>query len=215
MKILTVLLLLITTNVFAASAVVRSGEYIDQYAISDPGNVSGLDNVRVIISFGVTEVVIQASGIDNNTSKESLLCWNDNTILECPDDDVGGGVARMPALAFLEEQFLAGTVTVGAPLSDLRQKAIYLAFWHEYRTEKVVEDSIAEMVLEGLNAVQQRRALKYIYFGLGIDLVTAQALANNRITNSIQATYDEYGLATVPQQDRRLLILFGEVGWFE
>ena len=198
-----------------ASAVVRSGEYIDQYAIDDPGNVSGLDNIRIFISHGLTEVVVQVSGINTHTYQESLLCWNDGTILECPDDDIGGGVARMPAIAFLEEQFLAGTVTTGAPLTDLAEKAIYLAFWHEYRTAKVITDSIAEMVTELLNDLQQRRALKYIYFGLGIDLVTAQALANDRITNGVAATYTDYGLATVPLQDRRLLILFGSVGWFE
>lgn len=198
-----------------ATATLRQGVFVDQYAIDDPGNASGFDNNRVFISHQVNEVVIQVSGVNLHTSSEALLCWDDPDILECPDDDIGGGVSRMPVLTFLDGIMLAGGVTVGVDLTDLQEKSIYLAFWHEYRTKKLVTDSIAEMVTEGLNATQQRRALKFIYFGNGIDIVTAQALANDRITNGVIATYGDYGLATIPLQDRRLLKLFGEVGWFE
>lgn len=198
-----------------ASAVLRQGVFIDQYAIDDPGNASGFDNNRIFISHQVNEVVIQVSGANLHTSSEALLCWDDPEILECPDDDLGGGVFRMPVLTFLNDIQIAGGVTVGAPLTDLQEKSRYLAFWHEYRTKKMITDSIAEMVTDGLNALQQKRALKYIYFGNGIDIVTAKTLADNRIDFGTIATYGDYNLATIPLQDRRLLKLFGEVGWFE
>ena len=197
-----------------ATATLRQGTYVDQYKIDDLGGE--YDNYLVIISHQVNEVLIQVSSVNFHTQKEALLCWDDPYIIECPEDDIGGGVYRMPILVLLDSIMAAGGVTVGADLSDARQKSIYLGFWHEYRTHKlVVEDSIDQMILDGLNATQQRRALKFIYFGSGIDIDTAQALANNRITNGVSATYDEYGLSTIPLQDRRLLKLFGEVGWFE
>lgn len=198
-----------------ATSTIRQGEFIDQYAIEDPGNASGFDNNRIYISHQVNEVVIQVSGANYYTSQEALLCWDDPDIIECPNDDIGGGVLRMPALSFLADIQDAGGVTVGADLSELQEKAIYLAFWHEYRTKKLVTDSLAQMAVEGLNENQRRRALKFIYFGNGIDITTAQSLANDRVTNGIIATYNDYNLATVPLQDRRLLKLFGEVGWFE
>lgn len=207
-----IFLLMFAVPAMSATAVMRQSEFIDQYKISDPGG--DYDNHLIFISFGLTEVVIQTSSVDFNTQKESLLCWNED-VPECPDDDIGGGVFRMPALTLLAEIQISGGITVGADLSDIAMKSIFLAFWHEYRTEKLVEDSITEMALEGLNDLQQRRALKYIYFGNGIDIDTAQSIANNRITNSVQATYNDYGLATMPLQDRRLLKLFGVVGWFE
>lgn len=199
----------------AQSAVYRQGQFIDQYAIDDPGNASGFDNNRVFISHQVNEVVIQVSGVNQHTSSEALLCWDDPDILECPDDDLGGGVFRMPVLKFLNDIMVAGAVTVGADLSDAAEKSIYLAFWHEYRTKKLITDSVAEMAIEGLNAVQQKRALKFIYFAQGVDLVTAKTLADDRIDFGTIATYGDYGLATIPLHDRRLLKLFGEVGWFE
>lgn len=198
-----------------ATATIRQGQFIDQYAIDDPGNASGFDNNRIFISHQVNEVVIQVSGVNKHTSSEALLCWDDPDIIECPNDDIGGGVLRMPTLSFLADIQDAGGVVVGADLSDLQEKSIYLAFWHEYRTKRLVTTSIEEMALEGLNENQRRRALKFIYFGNGIDITTAQQLANDRITNGIVATYDDYNLATIPLQDRRLLKLFGEVGWFE
>lgn len=198
-----------------ATAVHRQGEFIDQYAIDDPGNASGFDNIRIIISHGLSEVLIQTSGVDFTTSKANLLCWNDPDVVECPNDDIGGGVYREPEIMLLEEIFLAGGVTVGADLADLREKEIYLGFWHEYRTAKVIDDVIVELDLLGLNDLQKVRNLRSVYFGLGIDWTTSQTLAQNRINNSIEATYVDYNLATVPLQDRRLLILFGTVGWFE
>lgn len=197
-----------------ATAVLRQGAFIDQYAIDDPGNASGFDNNRIFISHNVAEVVIQVSGANLHTSSESLLCWDDPSVIECPDDDLGGGVFRMPVLKFLNDIMVAGGVTVGAALTDLAEKSIYLAFWHEYRTKKLVTDSITEMTTEGLNAVQQKRALKFIYFGNGVDIITAKTLADARIDSGSIAAYGDYNLATMPLQDRRLLLLFGEVGWF-
>lgn len=215
-KLLFAVILMITAHqALAATAVLRQGVFIDQYKIDDPGNASGFDNNLLFFSHRVNEVVLQVSSVNTHTSKENLLCWGDSEVVECPGDPDGQGGILSPVIYFLEQILLANGVTVGADLTDLAEKSIYLAFWHEYRTHKLVEDSIAEMVTEGLNELQQRRALKFIYFGNGIDIVTAQALANNRITNGVSATYDEYGLATMPLQDRRLLKLFGQVGWFE
>lgn len=199
----------------AATAIVREGEFVAQYNLSDPGNASGFDNNRVFVSHQIAEVVIRVSGANAHTSSESWLCWSDPDETLCPDDDIGGGIMRMPVLKFLADIQIAGEVTRGANLTDLQEKAIYLAFWHEYRTKRLVTTSIAEMVTEGLNATQQRRGLKFIYFSNGVDLATAQALANDRINNGTIATYEDYGLATMPLQDRRLLKLFSEVGWFE
>lgn len=213
-KLLTMFLVLFTVNVFAATAVLRQGTYIEQYNISDPGNVSGFDNNRVFISWKTAEVVIQVSGANKHTSSESLYCWEDPDVIECPDDDIGGGVLRSPVLVFLNNIMLERGVTIGARLNGIAERSIYLAFWHEYRTKRLVTTSVARMALDGLNATQQRRALKFIYFGNGIDIVTAQSLANARINSGTVATYDQYNLNNIPIQDRRLIKLFGEAGWF-
>jgi len=212
-KLIVLLLVLFTTQIFAATAVLRQGQYIDQYKFDAPG--TDFDNHLIFFSHRVNEAVIQISSIDYHTSKESLLCWGDSDITECPDDDIGGGVLRSPAIVLLNTIQTEGGVTVGADLTDLAEKSIYLAFWFEYRAHKVFQDSLAEMVLEGLNELQQRRSLKYVIFGNGVDFDTSQAVANNWITNGIQPTYNDLNLATMPLQDRRLLILFNEVGWFE
>ena len=196
-----------------ATAIIRQGGYVDQYNISDPGNVSGFDNNRVFISWKTAEVVIRVSGVNFHTSSESMLCWEDPDVVECPDDDIVGS-PRMPVIVFLNSIMREGGVTVGADLSDAAERMIYLSFWHEYRTKKLVTDSVAEMVVDGLNETQQRRALKYIYYGNGIDITTAQLLANDRITNGAVATYDNYNLTNIPIQDRRLLKLLGESGWY-
>jgi len=215
LAVLSLAVLLWSTGAMAqATAVIRQGDFIDQYAIDDPGNPSGFDNNRIYISHKVAEVVIQESGANTHTRSESLLCWEDSEEVLCPDDDIGGGVMRMPTVVFLDDIMLSGGVTVGADLTELQEKLIYLAFWHEYRTKKLITDTIAEMDLEGLNATQQKRGLKFVYFGNGIDIVTAKTLADARIDFGTVATYDEYDLATIPLQDRRLLRLFGEVGWF-
>lgn len=212
-KILVLFLVLFTMQAFAATAVLRQGQYIDQYKIDDPGG--DFDNHLLFFSHRVNEIVIQTSSVNYHTSKEALYCWQNSDFTECPDDDIGGGVFRSPAIVLLNQIQLEGGVTVGAYLTDLAEKSIYLAFWFEYRSHKVFQDSVDEMVLEGLNELQQRRSLKYVIFGNGIDLVTSQAVANNWITNGIQPTYNDLNLATMPLQDRRLLKLFGEVGWFE
>lgn len=214
MKILAVLLLLITTQVFAASVESRSGNSIDQYTLSDPGNVSGFDGYVIYYSRGVPEVVIEVNTTTHRIIKESYYCWEDVDILECPDDDIGGGVFRSPVLMFLEEQFFQGTVTTGAPLTANNERLIFLAFWHAYRTKNLIKTSIDEMVLDGLNAVQQKRALKFIYFGNGIDIITSKALADARIDNGTVARYTSYGLTNIPVQDRRLIKLFGIAGWY-
>lgn len=197
-----------------ATAVIRQGTYIDQYNISDLGNASGFDNNRVFISWKTAEVVIQVSGINTHTSDESMYCWEDPDIIECPNDDIGGGVFRSPTIMFLDSIMASGGVTVGADLTGAAERLIYLAFWHEYRTKRLVTTSIAEMVTDGLNAVQQKRALKYIYFGNGIDIITSKTLADARIDSGTVATYDQYALTNIPTQDRRLIKLFGEAGWF-
>lgn len=209
------LLLIITASATAATATLRKGDLVNQYAISDPGNASGFDNIRIIESHRIPEVLIQFAGNDFHTRKANWLCWGDPDVLECPDDDIGGGVMREPELVFLNDIMTAGGVTLGAPLSDLRTKEIYLGFWYEYRTKKVFNDAIAEMVLEGMNATQQKRALRYIMFGNGIDMITSQTLSTNWIDSSVEPVYTDLGLATIPLQDRRLLKIFGEVGWFE
>lgn len=199
-----------------ATATLRQGNFIDQYKIEDSGGE--FDNHLIFISFQVTDVVYQTSSLDTETFKTSLLCWEDPDLTECPDDiiDIGPPIVyREPIIKFLDDIMAAGGVTVGADLTDLAEKSIYLAFWHEYRTAKVITDSIAEMVTEGLNDNQQKRALKYIYFGLGIDFNTSKTIADARINSSTVANYDDYNLATVPLQDRRLLILFGDAAWFD
>jgi hypothetical protein len=197
-----------------ATAVIRQGAFIDQYKIDDPGNASGFDNNLVIFSHRVDEIVRQVSSVNFRTFKENLLCWGDGGPDACPCDDDGEGGQLSGGLCFLNDIMLAGGVSVGADLTDLQEKKIYLAFWHEYRTETQMENMIAQMELEGLNATQQRRGLKFAYLSHGIDIDTAQAIANNRISNGVKATYDDYNLATIPVHDRRLLKLFGEVGWF-
>ena len=97
-----------------ATATIRQGTYIDQYNISDVGNASGFDNHRVFVSWKTAEVVIQQSGVNTHTFSESMLCWEDPDVIECPNDDLGGGVFRMPVLKFLDDIMFAGGVTVGA-----------------------------------------------------------------------------------------------------
>ena len=165
MKKLTLLVMvLFSVNAFGASAVSRNGENIDQYNISDPGNVSGFDNYRVYYSHGIAEVVIQISGINTRTISESYYCQEDVDIVECPDDDIGGGVLRSPVLMFLEEIFSQNGVTQGAPITGASERMIYLAFWHEYRTKKLVTDSIAEMVLRAKRHIWQLKGLFFRFF---------------------------------------------------
>lgn len=196
-----------------ATAVLRQGVDIDQYKIDDLGGPH--DNNLVYISHGLSEVVIQTSSIIYTTSKENLLCWNDGTVLECPDDDLGGGVFRMPVLKQLNDIMVAGGVTVGADLTDLAEKAIFRAFWHEYVLENVIDNLLVELDTLVLNDLQLKRNLRSVYFGNGVDWITAKTIADARIDSGTIATHNDYGLATVSLQYRRMLILFGAVGWFE
>lgn len=204
-----------------ATAVLRQGEWIDQYKIDDPGDASGFHNNLLVFSHNIPEVLRQVSSVNHRTFKANLLCWGDPDATTCPCDYTGSPPVGsppeilQPAICFLNDIMLAGGVTVGADLSDAAEKSIYLGFWHEYRTEKQMEDMITQMGVEGLNNTQKRRGLKFAYMSQGVDITTAQSIANNRITNGVKATYDEYNLATIPIHDRRLLKIFGEVGWFE
>lgn len=201
-----VALLFIATSAMAATATVRSGAFVDQYKIDDPGGL--YDSHLIYISHQVDEVVVQVSSINTHTFSESFICADGVT-------DFWDCAWEMPVLMELENIMIANAVVLGVPLTDIMEKNIYLAFWHEYKMKKLVTDAIAQMVVEEMNTLQQRRALKFIYFGHGIDIVTAQSIANDRITNSILPGWAAYNLATMPLQDRRLLKLFGEVGWFE
>ena len=198
-----------------ATVTIRQGVWLDHYKFDDPGGVN--DNKIVVIAHQISEVFVQTSSVNYHTFKEDLGCWNDAEVLECPDDDLDppNGVWRHPVLKQLNDIMLAGGAIVGANLTDLQEKAYYLAFWFEYRTHKVFEDGLAQMVLDGQNTLQQVRHLKYLINGNGVDITTASAIASNWVDNSIQPTYNDLGLATIPLQDRRLLKIFGEVGWFE
>lgn len=198
-----------------ATATIRQGEYIDQYKISDPGNVSGFDNNILYFSHQVQEVVKQVSSVNHHTFKEDLLCWDNPDELTCPCEDDGQGGILSPTICFLDSIMAANGIIVGADLTDEAEKLIYLAFWHEYRTETQIENMLAEMEIELLNELQKKRGMKFAYMSQGVDIVTAKTIADNRVDNGIKATYDDYGFATIPLHDRRLLKLFGEVGWFE
>ena len=214
-RILIGLLLLVAySQAYAATTVLRNGVNIDQYKISDPGNVSGYDNHIVYITRGAAEVVIQVSGVNKRTFKESMYCWEDVDVVECPTDDIGGGVLRSPVLVFLESILNDVGSIRGATITPATERLIYLAFWHEYGIKKLITDSLAEMELEGFNPTQKRARLKYVYFGNGIDLATSQALAVDRVTNGTIANYTDYNLVNVPVQDRRLIKLFGNSGWY-
>lgn len=216
MRWITLVFLLVSLQAFGATAVYRQGVYIDQYKIDDPGNVSGFHNNLIFISHKVIEVVRQTSSVNHHTFKESLLCWADPTTYpECPCDDDGQGGQESAGMCFLNSIMEAGGVTPGAPLSDLAEKSIYLGFWHEYRTKKQMNDMLDQMTLDGLNNLQKVRGMKFAYMSQGIDITTATSISQNWVNNGIQPTYDEYGLPTIPIHDRRLLKLFGEVGWFE
>lgn len=197
------------------STIHRQGEFIDQYAITDSDNHSGFNNIRIIISQGVCEALVQYTGIDTRTRKANLLCWCDAEEVLCPDDDIGGGVMREPEIVFLEDIMVAGALTIGADLADLRQKEIYGQFWNEYSLKGSVSTMVSGMVTEGLNALQQKRALKFALYMDGLPLLNAQTVANNYIDVTPELDFADFGIATVPLRFRRVLILFGAVGWFE
>lgn len=213
MKILFILLMLVYSTAYSATAEYKRGEYVDQYKIIDVGGP--YNNHVVWIAAQVTEVTIQLSSVNTHTFSESLLCWDDPDITECPDDDLGGGVFRMPVLKQLNDIMVANNVVPVGFLTVLGEKSVYLAFWNEYKLKKLITDSLAQMVLDGYNDLQKVRSLRFVFVGNGIDPAVALTLAQARVNQSIIHTYDELGLATIPLPDRRLLKLFGEVGWFE
>ena len=198
-----------------ATAVIRQGEFIDQYKIDDPGNASGFDNTLLFFAFQVPEVVRQTSSVNFHTFKENLLCWDDSTEPTCPCDSDGEGGQLSPAICFLDTIMAAGGVTVGADLTEAAENSIYLAFWHEYRTQNQMQIMLDEMTLQGLNDLQKQRGMKFAYLSQGVDITTANTIADAWVNSSILPTYDDYGLATIPVQDRRLLKLFGHTGWFD
>lgn len=216
--ILAVAMVLFATSAFGATAVERTGinGVVTQYKIDDLGG--DYHNHLIYESLNVCEVVIQTSSIIYTTSKENYLCWCDESV-ECPDDDIDGGTPgvqpRMPVLYQLEQIRIANSVTAGATLSDLASKAIYRAFWYEYVIKGRINTIMADSYFTSLNALQQKRNLKSVYYGNGVDVTTAQTIADAYIDGPTEPTHNDLGLATVSLQYRRMLILFGEVGWFE
>lgn len=199
----------------AGSAVHREGVYVDQYAITDPDNHSGFNNIRVIIAHNICEVLIQNSGADTRTYKANLLCWCDSSETLCPDDDIGGGVMREPEIVFLNDIMTAGAVTMGDDLSDLRTKEIYGQFWNEYTLKGSVVTMVDSMVTEGLNTTQQKRALKFGLYMDGLPLTNADTVSTAYIDTSAELDFADFGLATVPLRFRRWVKIFGGLGWFE
>lgn len=196
-----------------ATAEYKKGEFIDQYKIIDVGGPN--NNNLVFLAFNIPEVVVQTSSVNRNTFKENLLCWDSSEVLECPDDDLGGGVFRMPVLKQLNDIMIAGGVTHVGNLTDLGEKAIYRAFWYEYTIKGVVSTIMADAYFTALNDLQKVRNLRSVYYGNGIDSTTALSIAQNYINNGIEPKHDELGLATAPLQYRRWLRLFGPTGWFD
>jgi len=197
-----------------ATATLRQGEFIDQYKIDDPGNASGFDNNLFYLAFQVQEVVRQTSSVNYHTFKEDLLCWDNSEEPTCPCDSDGQGGQLSAGLCYLDSLMVAGNIIVGADLTIAAEDSIYLAFWHEYRTQNQMQIMLDQMVLEGLNALQQQRGMKFAYMSQGVEITTANGIANDWVNNSILPTYNDYGLAGIPTHDRRLLKLFGQSGWF-
>ena len=196
-----------------ATAEYKKGEFIDQYKIIDVGGPN--NNNLVFLAFQIPEVVVQTSSVNHITFKENLLCWDDSTVVECPDDDIGGGVIRMPVLNQLNDIMVAGGVTYVGSLTDLAEKAIYRAFWYEYTIKGVINTIMADAYFTALNDLQKVRNLRSVYYGNGIDSTTALSIAQNYINNGVEPTHDDLGLATASLQYRRWLRLFGATGWFD
>jgi len=197
-----------------ATAVLRQGEFIDQYKIDDPGNASGFDNNLFFISFQVQEVVRQTSSVNFHTFKEDLLCWDNSEEPTCPCDSDGQGGQLSAGLCFLDSIMLAGGVTVGADLTVAAEEMVYLAFWHEYRTQNQMQIMLDQMTVEGLNDLQKVRGMKFAYMSQGVDITTANSIAQAWVNTATLPVYTDYGLTRIPQHDIRLLKLFGHTGWF-
>ena len=196
-----------------ATAEYKKGEFIDQYKIIDVGGPN--NNNLVFLAFQIPEVVVQTSSVNHITFKENLLCWDDSTVTECPDDDIGGGVIRMPVLNQLNDIMVAGGVTYVGSLTDLAEKAIYRAYWYEYVIKGAVNTIMADAYFTALNDLQKVRNLRSVYYGNGIDSTTALSISQNYINNGVEPTHDDLGLATASLQYRRWLRLFGATGWFD
>ena len=154
-----------------ATAEYKKGEFIDQYKIIDVGGPN--NNNLVFLAFQIPEVVVQTSSVNNITFKENLLCWDDSTVTECPDDDIGGGVIRMPVLNQLNDIMVAGGVTYVGSLTDLAEKAIYRAFWYEYTIKGVVNTIMADAYFTAL--IPLPRYLSH--------RTTSTTVSNRRMTN--------------------------------
>lgn len=202
-----------------ATAVYREGSYIATYKITDADNHSGYNNNIVTISHRINEAIVQTSGVDFSTVKTDWGCWGDASLAYCPDDWMGEDY-REPIIVFLNDLMGGGYVTRGADLSDLRTKELYGMYWNEWILKAVVTDLVTRMVNDGLNATQQKRILKFSLIANGIpnnadpdDYANEVAIAY--IDVDPELVFDDFGLATVPQQYRKTLRLFGETGWFE
>lgn len=204
---------LISFSALSATAEYKQGEFIDQYKIIDVGGPN--NNNLVFLAHQVPEVVIQVSSVNHHTSKENLLCWDNPEVLECPDDDLGGGVFRMPVLKQLNDIMLAGGVIYVGDLTDLGEKAIYRSFWYEYTIKGAINTIMADAYFVALNDLQKVRNLRSVYYGNGLDSAVALSISQNYINNGVEPTHDDLGLATASLQYRRWLRLFGHTGWFE
>lgn len=214
MKFFCLLLAAFVAPVFSQTAEFRQGDFVDQYEINDPGNASGFDNHLLYFLHQVNEVVVQLSSANATTFSEALLCWDDPDITECPDDDIGGGIFRMPALVFLAEIQDAASVTYGADLSLAEERLVYLAFWHEYRTKDLISDSLARMDVEELNDLQKKRGLQMVFFAQGIAIEPALLMGEARVEEGTITVYTDYGLEIL-LYNRRLLSLLGAAGPFD
>lgn len=207
-------------NFFSASAACtvtnRVGLSIDLYSIDDIGHA--YDNHRVVLMQENPIILIQQSGVDFTTWEETRFCEVDGADLRCPWDDIDdvtpGVQYRSPIYMHIWDNCL---IVRGADFprdpSDYwlpgdAERHWFLGFWYEDKIKDIVNDSIAEMELEALNALQQKRALKYILFGHGVPLLGAGGatlMAADRIDNGVVWDYDRINLVTIPQPERNWL----------
>jgi len=226
-KLLTLFLLLFTTQIFAVCTVTnRVGLSIDLYAIDDVGHE--YDNRRVVLMFDNPIILIQQTGANETTWEESRFCEVDGDDVRCPWDDIDAGTEgiqyRSPIYMHLWDNC---TIIRGNDfprddndiwLPGTEERTWFKAFWYEDKIKDIVTDSITEMDIEGLNALQQKRALKFLLFGHGIPLTGAGGatlMAADRIDNSIIWTYEQINLPTIPQPERNWLRHIGSSNLYD
>lgn len=215
--LLTLAILLMTSQAFAVDAVLRKGLWVRQYKLTDTGG--RCENCLVLIDEKIPEVVIQTSSVDYKSWKETHQCVEVAVdVWECPWDDLDppNQVYRSPTVMILEEAHLARNVTIGVALTELREKEIYLSFWHEYKMQLRMTELMAEMEADGLNDIQKRRSLESVFIFHGISEIDAEAAAAIRVNTPLLFDYMDYGLATISVADRRLLSILGSPAsdWF-